>query len=529
MKVKIIKSPAINAKKWKKGEDGLYIDGENDTLQPRNTLYGGIYYPEVDRASNQSIDMRSGVYPMKYKIDEDDMKNRMARAYAESLFDKNNTRGYSRSVENDIDNISMKGGGVITPEKAREILHHGTIHGKEITDKQRRFFGAISSNNKPYKMQEGGIVSMKKIQGDSHNEGGVDKMLNGVPVEVEGGETQINLADGSKAILNKKQMNMLRSGISLDRIIGTMPRNNVIADDGTFVDPDWFTMMQSDLRRNRSPYVESDIGLERAGWGGEPISYNTGTTINPKKQVQPINITNDIYKDVELGNEELVISPENKVGINKTTNVNSVNPNFFDRYNTNLGLSTISNLGFNIASGIDIYNDMQRNKKQKYSEPIAGISTSPMIYRNTEVNPFLKRLERSFNTANRMSRQSGNPEMVGSNLTNYLTAGENIMEGVNRQNLEGQMQINNMNIQNQARVDATNLGVQQFNKQLRSQEEARRDAAYAYNKQQLYNLIQSGINTVGQYGQNKLSSDILGDLWGKLSPLQQYQLMLAQT
>ena len=33
MKVKIIKSPAINAKKWKKGEDGLYIDGENDTLQ----------------------------------------------------------------------------------------------------------------------------------------------------------------------------------------------------------------------------------------------------------------------------------------------------------------------------------------------------------------------------------------------------------------------------------------------------------------------------------------------------------------
>ena len=38
-----------------------------------------------------------------------------------------------------------KGGRVITRKKAREILHDGTAHGNPITDKQRRFFGAMAN------------------------------------------------------------------------------------------------------------------------------------------------------------------------------------------------------------------------------------------------------------------------------------------------------------------------------------------------------------------------------------------------
>lgn len=33
----------------------------------------------------------------------------------------------------------------LSPAKAREILHDGTVHGKRITDRQRRFFGARAS------------------------------------------------------------------------------------------------------------------------------------------------------------------------------------------------------------------------------------------------------------------------------------------------------------------------------------------------------------------------------------------------
>lgn len=33
----------------------------------------------------------------------------------------------------------------LSPAKAKEILHDGTAHGIPITDKQRRFFGAVSN------------------------------------------------------------------------------------------------------------------------------------------------------------------------------------------------------------------------------------------------------------------------------------------------------------------------------------------------------------------------------------------------
>lgn len=36
-------------------------------------------------------------------------------------------------------------GGMISKAKAREILHDGTVHGKPITEKQRRFFGAMAT------------------------------------------------------------------------------------------------------------------------------------------------------------------------------------------------------------------------------------------------------------------------------------------------------------------------------------------------------------------------------------------------
>lgn len=33
----------------------------------------------------------------------------------------------------------------VSPRKAREILHHGSVHGHPLTDKQRRYFGALSN------------------------------------------------------------------------------------------------------------------------------------------------------------------------------------------------------------------------------------------------------------------------------------------------------------------------------------------------------------------------------------------------
>lgn len=60
----------------------------------------------------------------------------------------------------------MKKGGkahALTPEKAKEILHDGTVHGKPITDKQRRFFGAVASGKA--KMQSGGKIDAESVKG----------------------------------------------------------------------------------------------------------------------------------------------------------------------------------------------------------------------------------------------------------------------------------------------------------------------------------------------------------------------------
>ena len=44
----------------------------------------------------------------------------------------------------------------LTSTKARKILHDKEVHGQPLTDKQRRFFGAIAGGAKPYKAQVGG-------------------------------------------------------------------------------------------------------------------------------------------------------------------------------------------------------------------------------------------------------------------------------------------------------------------------------------------------------------------------------------
>ena len=44
----------------------------------------------------------------------------------------------------------------LTSAKAREILHDKSVHGHPLTEKQRKFFGAIAGGAKPYKAEDGG-------------------------------------------------------------------------------------------------------------------------------------------------------------------------------------------------------------------------------------------------------------------------------------------------------------------------------------------------------------------------------------
>lgn len=73
--------------------------------------------------------------------------------------------GYTNQSENPAfptDEGMMRTGG-LTPNKAREILHDGTVHGHKITEKQRRFFGAMSKGN-TLKYSGGGKWIQKAIK-----------------------------------------------------------------------------------------------------------------------------------------------------------------------------------------------------------------------------------------------------------------------------------------------------------------------------------------------------------------------------
>lgn len=63
-----------------------------------------------------------------------DWKSALTGEAKQSVLDKYNSGGYG-----------LAKGGKISAKKAKEILHDGTVHGQPITDKQRRFFGAMSN------------------------------------------------------------------------------------------------------------------------------------------------------------------------------------------------------------------------------------------------------------------------------------------------------------------------------------------------------------------------------------------------
>lgn len=64
-----------------------------------------------------------------------------------------------------VDEYKMKMGG-LSPNKAREILHDGTVHGRPLTEKQRRFFGAMSKGHtKKYQLGGNALAMLRDYGG----------------------------------------------------------------------------------------------------------------------------------------------------------------------------------------------------------------------------------------------------------------------------------------------------------------------------------------------------------------------------
>lgn len=112
---------------------------------------------------NSVVKYAAGGDPLTYAIG-------LGAAYSRIIGDANYKRQFLQSVQNypkplmnnpfpqgNGSQALYKKGGHVSPEKAKEILRDGTVHGHPLTEKQKRYFGWIAGGaKKPKKKQEGG-------------------------------------------------------------------------------------------------------------------------------------------------------------------------------------------------------------------------------------------------------------------------------------------------------------------------------------------------------------------------------------
>lgn len=93
-------------------------------------------------------------------INDDKVKRAEREKIAKARYPKADYNIYETGVNNIP--IYFKTGGTLSAKKARQILHDGTVHGKPITEKQRKYFGAVASGY--IKAQGGELQNPNSVQ-----------------------------------------------------------------------------------------------------------------------------------------------------------------------------------------------------------------------------------------------------------------------------------------------------------------------------------------------------------------------------
>lgn len=112
--------------------------GRLGTSKYRRMKKGGIYIKPENRGKFTKSAKAAGMGVQEF-----------ARHVLANKEDYSSTQVKRANFARNASKWNKKGG--LTPNKAREILHDGTAHGKPLTDKQRRYFGAMSKGHTNYR------------------------------------------------------------------------------------------------------------------------------------------------------------------------------------------------------------------------------------------------------------------------------------------------------------------------------------------------------------------------------------------
>jgi hypothetical protein len=112
-------------------------------------------YPEEMKMGEEVEYEHTGNQKLAQRIAADHIKDHLKMVNTPDYYTELKAAG----ISDELNKMGM--GGKLKSEKAKEILKDGTIRGKALTDRQKRYFGFVAGGGTP-KKQEGGPLDNKK-------------------------------------------------------------------------------------------------------------------------------------------------------------------------------------------------------------------------------------------------------------------------------------------------------------------------------------------------------------------------------
>lgn len=113
------------------------------------SIEGGVEYGQIQKAKDEQT-----------KEKRDNIQRQLAGNYQSAINQGFKIKGNQDVSYQKYGGLLKKGmykaGGDLSAEKAKTILREGVANRTDLTDKQKRFFGAIAGGEKPYKKADGG-------------------------------------------------------------------------------------------------------------------------------------------------------------------------------------------------------------------------------------------------------------------------------------------------------------------------------------------------------------------------------------
>lgn len=238
----------------------------------------------------------------------------------------------------------FKDGGEVSPEKAKKILSDGSVHGQPLTDKQKKFFGAIAGGESQ-KMKSGGEVEGGGTAKSDSIDADVDAGSFIVPAEnaeeaealraeffpktlgkkanLSKGSEDVKLSDGEHMFTPEEVAVLRENGIDLDLLApkadgGKGKKNGGIIDRFKKAN-EAFSKRESEKKKN--PLNDSSLTpeeikeLKEAGFTDQEIRILSASNFDSKTENTGdiLNKFKEASKDLDLRN----IANKNDEEINK--------------------------------------------------------------------------------------------------------------------------------------------------------------------------------------------------------------------